>query len=80
MYKIEDINIGDEVIFYSTKLQSNHDLYWKVRGKMGDQIMIELLEAGFEEYWTISIKDVVGHIPLSKNKLDKGEHKETDLL
>ncbi|MDH8702668.1 hypothetical protein M2138_002036 [Dysgonomonadaceae bacterium PH5-43] len=68
MYKIEDINIGDEVIFYSTNSQSNHDLYWKVRGKMNNQIMIELTEFGFDEYWSISINEVVGHIPLSKSK------------
>ena len=66
MYNIDDINIGDEVIFYSTKLQSNHDLYWKVRGKQGDLIMIELTECRFDEYWTISIKDVVGHLPAIK--------------
>ncbi|KAA6339714.1 hypothetical protein EZS27_012373 [termite gut metagenome] len=68
MYKIEDINIGDEVIFNSTNSQSNHDLYWKVRGKSNNQIMIELTEMGFDEYWTISIEEIIGHIPLSKNR------------
>lgn len=29
-YKFEDINIGDEVYFESTNLQSNFDLYWNL--------------------------------------------------
>lgn len=71
MYNIEDINIGDEVLFNSTASQSNHDLYWKVRGKMGNLIMIELREGGFDDYWTIFLKDVIAHIPLSKINQDK---------
>lgn len=40
-HKIEDINIGDEVIFESTKIQNNHDEYWTVIGKSNTQLMIE---------------------------------------
>mgnify|MGYP000173907289 CR=1 FL=1 len=68
MYKIEDIEIGDEVVFYSTKLQSNYDEYWTVRGKNKNQIMIELLKNGIEAYWTIDLNEVKGHIPLSKRE------------
>lgn len=67
-YNIDDINIGDEVIFHSTKIQSNHDEYWTVIGKNKSQIMIELKKFGFDENWTIDINEVVGHIPLSKLK------------
>ncbi len=35
-YKIEDINIGDEVYFDSLPSQNNYDLYWKVNGKRGN--------------------------------------------
>jgi len=66
MYKIDNIKIGDEVVFYSTDNQSNHDEYWKVRGKEGNQIMIELTKFGFDEYWTIDISEVKGHILLNK--------------
>ena len=68
MYKIEDINIGDEVIFYSTESQSNYDEYWTVNGKNKTQIMIELIKNGIEAYWTINIQDVKGHIALNKTK------------
>lgn len=65
-YNIDDIKIGDEVIFYSTNVQSNHDLYWTVIGKRNNQIMIELKTMGFDDNWTIDIKDVVGHMPLNR--------------
>lgn len=67
-YKIEDINIGDEVIFDSTNLQSNKDLYWTVIGKSDSRLMIELKEMGFDENWTIAVNEVRGHIPLNKKK------------
>ena len=66
-YKIEDINIGDEVIFKSTSAQSNHDLYWKVIGKNEKQLMIELKEMGHDENWTINISEVIGVLPIGKN-------------
>jgi len=65
-YNIEEINVGDEVIFYSTQNQSNHDEYWTVIGKSNSQIMIELKKFGFDENWTIDINEVVGHIPIKK--------------
>ncbi|WP_026763323.1 hypothetical protein [Sediminibacterium salmoneum] len=66
-YNIDDIKKGDEVIFYSTNLQGNHDEYWTVIGKRGNDIMIELKKSGFDKNWTITIEEVVGHIPLSKS-------------
>ena len=68
LYKIEDINIGDEVIFESTNSQSNHDLYWKVTAKEGNRIKIKLTEMGFDDYWAIQIDDVIAHIPISRLK------------
>ncbi len=63
---VEEISIGDEVIFESTNSQSNHDLYWIVIGKNERQLKIRLNEMGYDEYWTIDIKEVIAHIPLNK--------------
>ena len=46
-YKIEDINIGDEIYFddvYSGKYltQSNYDEYWTVHGKKENQLLVNL--------------------------------------
>lgn len=65
-HNINDINIGDEVIFESTKLQSNHDEYWKVIGKSNNHLMIELKKFGFDENWTIDISEVLYVLPLGK--------------
>lgn len=62
-YKIEDINIGDQVIFYSTKYQHHHDEYWTVIGKDRNQVMIELKKFGFDENWTLDINEIVGKLP-----------------
>jgi hypothetical protein len=66
-YNIDDIKKGDEVIFYSTNLQSNNDEYWTVIGKRGNDIMIELKKFGYDKNWIITIEEVVGHIPLRKS-------------
>ncbi len=65
-YNIEDIQVGDEVIFNSTNLQSNHDEYWTVTGKSKNEVMIELKKVGFDENWTIDISEVIYRIPLGK--------------
>ena len=65
-HDIENINIGDEVIFNSTNLQSNYDKYWTVIGKSGNQIMIELKKGGFDKNWTIDITEVLYVIPTGK--------------
>jgi hypothetical protein len=72
LYNIGDIKVGDEVVFYSTDLQNNHDLYWTVIGVSGTKIMIELKVFGYDENWTIDIKEVRGHIPLGKQKEGDG--------
>jgi hypothetical protein len=65
-YNIDDILIGDEVTFYSTKQQSNFDEYWTVIGKSKHQVMIELKKFHYDENWTLDIQEVVGHIPTAK--------------
>ncbi len=65
-YNIDDIIIGDEVTFYSTKQQSNFDEYWTVIGKNKHQVMIELKKLHYDENWTLDIQEVVGHIPNAK--------------
>jgi hypothetical protein len=60
-YTMDVINIGDEVYFESTKLQSNHDLYWKVIHKYEQpkQLVVQLNEMGYkDERWTINIDEV----------------------
>lgn len=60
-FKMDDINIGDKVYFDSTKLQSNHDLYWEVIHKYEKQqeLVVRLNEMGFtDERWTINISEV----------------------
>jgi hypothetical protein len=60
-FKFEDINIGDKVYFESTKLQSNHDLFWEVIGKYEQQqdLVVRLNEMGYtDERWTINISEV----------------------
>jgi len=63
-YKIEDINIGDEIYFddvYSGKLltQSNFDEYWIVHGIEGDRLLVNLKK---EHYWTVKISEIRQHI------------------
>lgn len=70
-YKFEDINIGDEVIFDSTPSQSNHDLYWKVINKIDQtkELIIQLDEMGYKDLrWTLRMKEVKYHIPLTNKK------------
>lgn len=62
-YKIEDIEIGDEV-FFESKTQSNHDLYWKVIDKMDKEqkLIVRLDEMGHKDLrWTVDIKEVRQH-------------------
>lgn len=64
IHQFEDINIGDEVLFYSTQLQSNHDLYWKVIDKLEKEkkLIVQLDEMGYKDLrWVIDIKEVQLH-------------------
>ena len=68
-YKIEDINIGDEVYFDSTQVQSNHDLYWKVIHKTENekQLIVQLDEMGHKDLrWTVDIAEVRQHLKTNK--------------
>jgi hypothetical protein len=69
-YKIEDINIGEEVYFddvYIGKLlsQSNFDEYWTVHGIDKNQLLVNLRE---EHYWIIKVSEVRQHIKSPKNE------------
>ena len=65
-YKIEDINIGDEIYFDSVPSQSNFDEYWTVHGKDNNQVLVNLKK---EHYWTVKISEVRQHIkkPMNDN-------------
>lgn len=65
-YKMEEILVGDEVYFESTKLQSNHDEYWPVVGKSGNEIYVEFKKFGHHDNWTVKIDEVLYMTPTSK--------------
>lgn len=68
-YKIEDIEVGDEVYFDSTPGQSNHDLYWKVISKLENEerLIVQLDEMGHSDLrWTVNIDEVRQHIKIGK--------------
>ena len=66
-YEIKDVNIGDEVYFDSTPVQSNHDLYWKILDKLEkqNQLIVQLNDGGFKDLrWTIDIAEVRQYITI----------------
>ena len=63
-YKIEDINIGDEIYFDSTPSQYNYDLFWPVHDKDDKNLFVKLND----DYWTVNIDSVRHHIPSKKTK------------
>lgn len=65
-YTMNDVFVGDELIFNATKIQSNHDLYWKVIGKKNNEVMIELKDMGFDENWPLKIEEVKHVLPTSE--------------
>ena len=67
-YKITDIEIGDEIYFddvYSGSrlTQSNYDEYWKVHGKNGNNLLINLRE---QHWWSVDVRDVRQHLAINK--------------
>lgn len=62
-YKIEDINIGDEIYFDSVPSQSNFDEYWAVHGKDKDHLLVNFKK---EYYWTVKISKVRQHLKITK--------------
>lgn len=65
---MDEIFVGDEVYFESTKLQDNHGEYWPVIGKAGNEIYVEFKTFGFDDNWTIKIDEVLYMFPTSKLK------------
>ncbi len=64
-YQFEDINIGDEVYFYSTSTQTNYDMSWTVVGKIeeGQKLALEISWIGHETAKAvIGIEAVKGHV------------------
>jgi hypothetical protein len=50
-YKMENINIGDEVYFDAQPSQGNHDLYWKVihKDEKEKRLVVQLHEMGYKD-------------------------------
>jgi len=66
-FKIEDIEIGDEVFFDdvyvgSLLTQSNYDQYWTVHGKDHNLLLVNLNN---REFWTIDVSLIRRHIRIS---------------
>lgn len=66
IYKIEDINIGDEIYFdnvYSGNIlsQANYDEFWTVHGKDKNSLHIKLNYFKKELFWTIDVSEVRQH-------------------
>jgi hypothetical protein len=58
-YKIEDIQIGDEILFDDTH-KVEHNLFWKVINKISNnQLIVEIREMGYAEKYIIAVKDVI---------------------
>ena len=65
MLKIEHIKIGDEVLFHSTKFQSNNDLYWVVVN-IYDEVIIVENPLNKSEKHSIRIEEIKYHTPKPK--------------
>ncbi|KFF16993.1 hypothetical protein [Chryseobacterium sp. JM1] len=63
IYKIEDINVGDEVYFRSKEFQSNFDLDWEVTSISGKWLTVKLEREGDFQATIITIDEVVRHTP-----------------
>jgi len=58
-YKIEDIHIGDEILFDDTH-KVEHNLFWKVINKISNhELLVEIREMGYAEKYIIAVKDVI---------------------
>ena len=66
IFRIEEIFIGDEVTFFSAGDKLSFNEFWKVTGKTGNTILIELKMGGKTHFQTLDIKEVKGHILSAK--------------
>jgi hypothetical protein len=58
-YSIEDIQIGDEILFDSTH-KVEHNIFWRVVNKISkSKLVVEIREMGYAEKFNIDIRDVV---------------------
>ena len=58
-YSIEDIQIGDEILFNSTN-KVEHNIFWRVVKKISkSKLVVEIKEMGYAEKFNIDIRDVV---------------------
>lgn len=64
-FSVEQINVGDQVAFEDSPQKSNRDLFWKVTGKSGSKLVVELKKYIWDESWTIDVKDVKGVLKVS---------------
>ena len=58
-FSIEDIQIGDEILFDSIH-KVEHNIFWRVVNKISkSKLVVEIREMGYAEKFNIDIRDVV---------------------
>ncbi|WP_139921189.1 hypothetical protein [Hymenobacter sp. DG01] len=62
-YKLEDINVGDEV-YLRTKAFDSPDLYWKVIGKDEHGLFLNIDEMAVKDRCYVCIGDEHDHIQI----------------
>lgn len=61
-YNIEEINIGDEILFDNKEIP--HNLFWRVINKIAqNKLVVEIREMGYAERFSIDIRDVIKRRP-----------------
>ena len=59
-YTMDDIVIGDEILFDDNHEKIEHNLFWRVVNKISPRkIVVEIREMGFAEKFIIDIRDII---------------------
>ena len=57
---MDEIVIGDEILFDDNHTKIEHNLFWRVINKISARkIMVEIREMGFAEKFIIDIRDII---------------------
>ena len=58
-YKMDDIAIGDEVLF-NDNIKVEHNIFWKVINKISNsRLLVEIREMGYAEKFHIETSDII---------------------
>jgi len=64
-FSIEDLQIGDEILFESNpKHKVEHNIFWRVVNKISkSKLVVEIREMGYAEKFKIDIREVISIKP-----------------